>query len=152
MIGDKAATFALLNQLGREVSLESLAGRWVLLYFYPKALTPGCTTQACGLRDIQKELTDRGVVTLGVSPDAVSKLKKFHDTHQLNFDLLSDSDHQLAEAYGVWAPKKFMGKEFLGIVRKSFLIDPTGRLAAVIDDFKTSNHHQKALDIIIKMA
>lgn len=152
MIGAKAASFALLNQLGQEVALHKQAGKWVLIYFYPKASTPGCTTQACGLRDIQGELLKQGVVTLGISPDPVAKLKKFHDSYHLNFDLLSDPDHQIAEAYGVWAPKKFMGKEFLGIVRTSFLINPTGDLVAVIDNFKTSNHHQKVLDIITEFA
>lgn len=142
-VGAKAPEFRLLNQLGETVSLASFAGTKVVLYFYPKALTPGCTTQACGLRDTKTTLDELNVVVLGVSPDPVSQLKKFAAKHQLNFDLLSDPDHQVAERYGVWGLKKFMGKEYMGVARTTFLIDEAGCLAAILDDFKTTNHHEE---------
>lgn len=152
VIGTKIPNFSLLNQSGNPVVLDEFLGKWILVYFYPKALTPGCTTQACGLRDVQSELQARNVVTLGVSPDPVAKLKKFYDSQGLNFDLLSDPDHKIAERFGVWALKKFMGREFMGVVRNSFIINPKGELAAVLDDFKTANHHEKVLELLKKLA
>lgn len=141
--GNKAPVFNLKNQKGELVALKDFAGKKnVVLFFYPKALTPGCTTQACGIRDIQKELSDRDTVVFGVSPDPVEKLQKFIDKHDLNFDLLSDEGHLLAEKYGVWALKKFMGKEFMGIVRTSFLINKESKLVGTLGKFKTSNHHE----------
>ena len=116
-----------------------------MVYFYPKALTPGCTTQACGLRDIKQELADRDTVVLGISPDPEAKLQKFIDKYKLNFDLLADEDHATAEKYGVWGLKKFMGKEFMGIARTTFIIDKESRLVAIMDKFKTSNHHDELL-------
>ncbi len=149
-IGNKAPAFTLLNQKDEKVSLKDFAGKKnVVIYFYPKALTPGCTTQACGLRDIQKELDARDTVVFGVSPDPTSKLQKFIDKHELNFDLLSDENHAIADKYAVWGLKKFMGKEFMGIIRTTFLIDTESRLVFVLDKFKTANHHEeliKALD------
>ena len=149
-IGNKAPVFTLSNQKGEKVALKDFAGKKnVVIYFYPKALTPGCTTQACGIRDTQAELDKRDTVVFGLSPDPVDKLQKFIDKHDLNFDLLSDEDHAIADKYGVWALKKFMGKEFMGIVRTTFIIDKESRLVAVMDKFKTANHHEellKALD------
>ena len=110
-IGQQAPDFTTLNQREEEVTLSELQGKKVVLYFYPKAMTPGCTVQACGLRDTQKELNDRNVVVFGLSPDAPKRLQKFIDRDELNFDMLSDEDHAIAEQYGVWAMKKFMGKE-----------------------------------------
>lgn len=147
-IGDLAPDFTLLNQHEQPVSLTQFQGQRVLVYFYPKALTPGCTTQACGLRDSLSELADFDVVVLGISPDLPKKLAQFAEKKELNFTLLSDPDHQVAEAFGVWGEKKFMGKIFDGIHRISFLIDASGRIEAVFDKFKTSEHHQVVLDYL----
>lgn len=145
-VGSKAPEFSLLNQDGIEVKLKDFSGRYLVLYFYPKAMTPGCTTQACSIRDIKQELDDLGVVVLGVSPDPVARLQKFRDKHQLNFDLLADEDHTLAEAYGVWGLKKFMGKEYMGLIRTTFIVDPKGKVAEVLKKFTTAAHHQALLD------
>lgn len=145
-VGSKAPEFSLLNQDGIEVKLKDFSGRYLVLYFYPKAMTPGCTTQACSIRDIKQELDDLGVVVLGVSPDPVARLQKFRDKHQLNFDLLADEDHTLAEAYGVWGVKKFMGKEYMGLIRTTFIVDPKGKVAEVLKKFTTAAHHQALLD------
>ncbi len=148
-IGNKAPAFTLQNQHGKPVALSDYAGKkTVVVYFYPKALTPGCTTQACGLRDIQAELAQRETVVFGVSPDPVPKLQKFIDKHSLNFDLLSDEDHAVAEKYGAWGLKKFMGKEYMGILRTSFIIDKASRLVAVMDKFKTASHHDDLLSLL----
>ena len=147
-VGNLAPSFTLTNQAGEKVSLKSLRGKRVVLFFYPKALTPGCTTQACGIRDIKAELKALNTVVLGISPDPEAKLQRFIDKHELNFDLLSDEDHAIAEKYGVWDLKKFMGREFMGIVRTSFIIDEEGRLSRVFDKFKTSNHHELLLDLL----
>jgi peroxiredoxin Q/BCP len=145
--GQPAPDFSLLNQAGDTVSLNSLlANHRILLYFYPKAMTPGCTVQACGLRDIKAELLAKNVVAVGVSTDPVKSLAKFTERDQLNFMLLSDPEHQLAEAFGVWGEKKFMGKIYDGIHRISFLIEKDGRISQVFDTFKTSNHH----DVVLK--
>lgn len=146
--GNPAPDFSLPDQNGQPVSLQDLRGRKVLIYFYPKAMTPGCTTQACGLRDSQAELTTLNVVVLGISPDAPTRLKKFEDKQALNFTLLADENHQVAEAFGVWGPKKFMGKVYDGIHRISFLVDEQGRIEKVFDKFKTSDHHQVVLDYL----
>jgi peroxiredoxin Q/BCP len=148
-IGNKAPAFTLTNQQGEKVSLKDFTGiKNVVLYFYPKASTPGCTVQACGIRDTQKELAQRDTVVFGVSPDPESKLQKFIDKQTLNFDLLSDEDHATADKYGVWALKKFMGKEYMGIVRTTFLINKEGRLVHIMDKFKTNNHHDVLLESI----
>ncbi len=145
-IGNKAPTFSLHNQRGEKVNLKDYAGKKnVVIYFYPKAMTPGCTTQACGIRDTQNELAQRDTVVFGVSPDPVERLQKFIDKQDLNFDLLSDEDHALADKYGVLALKKFMGKEFMGIVRTTFIIDKESRLVGVMDSFKTKTHHDDLL-------
>ncbi|QGM80973.1 thioredoxin-dependent thiol peroxidase [Otariodibacter oris] len=147
-VGDKAPEFTLLDQNEQSVSLSQFQGKKVLVYFYPKALTPGCTTQACGLRDSKTELDDLNVVVLGVSPDLPKKLAQFVEKKELNFTLLSDPDHQIAEAFGVWGEKKFMGKTYDGIHRISFLVDESGQIEAVFDKFKTSNHHQIVVDFL----
>lgn len=150
-IGNLAPAFTLHNQTGEKVSLKSLRGKNVVIYFYPKALTPGCTTQACGIRDSKAELAKLNTVVFGVSPDPQKKLQKFIDKHDLNFDLLSDEDHAIAEKYGVWDLKKFMGREYMGIVRTTFLIDTEGRLRHIMDTFKTANHHQQLVSILSEM-
>ncbi|VEG69260.1 peroxiredoxin Bcp [[Pasteurella] aerogenes] len=149
-IGDFAPHFTLLNQDSQPVSLQDFAGKKVLVYFYPKALTPGCTTQACGLRDSKAELDKLGVVILGISPDSPKKLAQFIEKKALNFILLSDEDHQVAEQFGVWGEKKFMGRVFDGIHRISFLIDEQGKIEQVFTKFKTTDHHQVVLDYLTR--
>jgi peroxiredoxin Q/BCP len=125
--GDRAPAFTLLDQDGTKVKLTDLKGRKVLVYFYPKADTPGCTTQACGLRDVAGEVGD--LVILGISPDKPAKLKKFDDKYGLGFTLLSDEDHAVAEAFGVWVEKKNYGKTYMGVQRSAFLVDETGTVS-----------------------
>ena len=150
--GDKAPQFTLLNEAEESISLTDLAGKKVLVYFYPKAMTPGCTTQAKGLRDVKEALDAHNVVVFGVSPDPVKRLPKFIEKEQLNFSLLSDEDHAVAEAFGVWGRKKFMGKEYDGIHRISFLIDEAGTIIHVFDKFKTKDHHQVVVDVLDELA
>lgn len=147
-IGATAPDFELPDQNGSMIKLSSFHGKKVLVYFYPKAMTPGCTTQACSLRDSKNELDQRNVVVLGISPDNSNRLKKFEIRDELNFTLLADETHQIADAFGVWGPKKFMGKEYDGIHRISFLIDENGVIDHVFDNFKTSNHHQVVIDYL----
>ncbi len=125
--GDKAPTFTLLDQDGAKVKLSGFKGRKVLVYFYPKADTPGCTTQSCGLRDIANEVGD--TVILGISPDPPAKQKKFDVKYSLGFPLLADEDHGVAEAYGAWGEKSMYGKKYMGIIRSAFLIDEQGQIA-----------------------
>jgi peroxiredoxin Q/BCP len=145
-VGATAPNFSLLNQDNHTVELsELLKTQQVLVYFYPKAMTPGCTVQACALRDSQAELATKGVTVVGISTDPVKSLAKFVVRDQLNFTLLSDPDHQIADAFGVWGEKKFMGKIYDGIHRTSFLIGTDGLIKQVYQDFKTSNHHEVVL-------
>ncbi len=146
--GENAPHFILPDQHNQSVALTDFKGKKVLVYFYPKALTPGCTTQACNLRDSKAELDKLNVVILGISPDSPQKLANFTDKKALNFILLSDQEHQVAEQFGVWGEKKFMGKTFDGIHRISFLIDEQGKIEQVFDKFKTSEHHQVVLDYL----
>lgn len=148
--GDKAPSFSLQDQNHRTVNLSDFSGSKVIVYFYPKAMTPGCTVQAQGLRDHNDQLHSAGAVILGISPDSVAKLKKFADKESLNFTLLSDPEHKIAEAFGVWGLKKFMGKEYDGIHRITFIIDEVGNITDVLDKFKTKDHHQAVMDIIAK--
>ena len=127
--GDKAPVFTLSDQNGRPVSLEDFAGRRLLVYFYPKAGTSGCTVQAQAVRDALGRLTDARTAVVGISPDAPPALHRFDDRHGLGFALLSDPDHRAAEAYGVWAEKKLYGRTFMGVVRSAFLVGETGRIA-----------------------
>ncbi|MFP5326911.1 MAG: thioredoxin-dependent thiol peroxidase [Acidimicrobiia bacterium] len=125
--GDKAPDFTLTDQDGNSVALADFRGRRVMLFFYPKADTPGCTTQACGMRDIAGEIGD--TVVLGVSPDPPAKQKKFDDKYSLGFPLLSDEDHAVADAYGAWGEKSMYGKKYMGIIRSAFLVDEKGNIA-----------------------
>ena len=124
--GSAAPNIKLLNQDGDTVALSSFKGSKVLIYFYPKADTPGCTTQSCALRDIAEEIGD--TVIVGISPDAPAKLKKFDDKYSLGFTLLSDEDHAVAEQFGVWVEKSMYGRKYMGVQRSSFLIDEKGRI------------------------
>ncbi len=146
--GTLAPDFRLPDQNGTPVSLKDLRGRHVLVYFYPKAMTPGCTVQACGLRDVASELEALNTVVLAISPDPVARLKKFAERDALPFTLLSDESHAVAEQYGVWGLKKFMGREFMGILRTSFLINPDGRLVHVMDKVTTKTHHSDVLALL----
>jgi len=144
--GAVAPAFTLLDQHGEKVSLKEFKGKKnVVLYFYPKAMTPGCTVQACGLRDSQKQLEKLDAVALGVSPDPVKRLAKFTERDQLNFTLLSDEDHAVAESYGVWGLKKFMGREYMGVLRNTFIINKQGRIAMIMDKVNTKSHHDDVI-------
>jgi thioredoxin-dependent peroxiredoxin len=146
-VGELAPNFTLNNQLNESISLSSFRGKKnVVLYFYPKAMTPGCTTQACGIRDTKEELEKLDSIVFGLSPDPVEKLQKFINKHDLNFDLLSDEDHSVTDHYGCWGLKKFMGKEFMGVKRTTFIIDKSGNLSVVMDKFKTKSHHEDLIE------
>lgn len=148
-IGNMAPAFTLLNQDGEKVSLKDFKGeKNVVLYFYPKAMTPGCTTQACGIRDYKKQFAKVDTVVLGVSPDAPERLGRFADRDKLNFTLLSDEDHKIADKYGSWGPKKFMGREYDGILRQTFIIGKDGRLKEIMAKVKTKTHHDDVLEYI----
>lgn len=152
-VGNLAPVFSLSDQEGNTVSLKDFRGyKKVVLYFYPRASTPGCTMQACGLRDVESELDKRGYVALGISFDPVAKIKKFHDKYELNFPLLSDEDHAIIDKYGCWQLKKFMGKENMGTVRTTFIIGKNGRLLKVMDKFKTKSHHETLLEVLDELS
>jgi peroxiredoxin Q/BCP len=148
-IGNMAPAFSLLDQDGNKVSLKDFREKnTVVVYFYPRAMTPGCTVQACGIRDSAKQLADLDTVVLGLSPDPVKKLAKFVEKEGLNFTLLSDEDHAIAEKYGVWDLKKFMGRESMGILRTTFIVGKDGRIKHIIDKVKTKSHHDDVVAII----
>jgi peroxiredoxin Q/BCP len=128
-VGDRAPAFTLVDQHGEKVRLSALKGKKVIVYFYPKADTPGCTTQSCELRDHRKELTKLGAEVLGISPDSPAKQEKFDTKYKLGFPLLADEDHAVAEKYGVWGEKVNYGKKYMGIVRSAFVIDEKGKIA-----------------------
>ena len=144
-IGNLAPAFTLDDQDGKPHSLKQYRGKTVLVYFYPKAMTPGCTVQACALRDSAKALAKQDIVVFGISTDPVAKLKKFEEKEKLNFTLLSDEDHAVAEKYGVWGLKKFMGREYDGLHRMSFIIDADGKLRHIMEKVNTKTHHDDAL-------
>jgi peroxiredoxin Q/BCP len=147
-LGKPAPEFTLLDQNSSSVSLSDFNGKKVLVYFYPRASTPGCTVQACALRDSKAELEKLNVVVLGISPDTPKKLTNFITKQELNFTLLADEDHSICEAYHVWQLKKFMGRENMGVVRTSFLVDEQGNLAHIFNKFKTKNHHEVVLELL----
>jgi len=151
--GNLAPAFTLLDQHGNKVSLKDFKGKQrVVLYFYPKAMTPGCTVQACGLRDSKKQLAKLNAVALGISPDPVARLQKFAERDNLNFTLLSDEDHAVADKYGVWGLKKFMGREYMGLIRTTFIIDKNGKLAHIMDKVKTKTHHDDVIALLEDLA
>ena len=143
--GDRAPDFTLPDQDGKPVSLADLRGQTVVLYFYPKALTAGCTAQACGVRDHRGDYQRAGAVVLGVSPDPVSKVKRFDEKHGLSFPLLADEDHVVAEAYGVWREKSMYGRRYMGVERTTFVIGPDGMIRKVFRRVKPAAHDELVL-------
>lgn len=147
--GENAPLFSLQNQNDETVELKTLLEtNQVLVYFYPKASTPGCTVQAENLRNEKAQLAELNTVAVGISPDPIKRLKNFETKKELNFDLLSDEDHAVADAFGVWGLKKFMGKEYDGIHRISFLISQDGKIKQVFDKFKTKDHHEVVINFL----
>ena len=144
-IGQLAPDFELPDQEGNTVKLSDLRGKRVVLYFYPKADTPGCTTQACGIRDHRADYEAAGAVVIGVSPDPVSAIKKFDDGQGLGFTLLADVDHSVAEAYGVWAEKSMYGRKYWGNQRATFIIDGSGTVVHVIPKASPKTHDDQVL-------
>lgn len=148
-IGEQAPLFSLKDENEQEINLSDYIGKkQILVYFYPKAMTPGCTVQAQALRDNKSELEALNTKVFGISPDEPKRLAKFCQRDELNFTLLSDPDHSVADAFGVWGLKKFMGREYDGIHRLSFLIGLDGKIAHVFNKFKTKDHHQVVLDVL----
>jgi len=145
-IGDKAPAFSGVDQDGKSLSLDDFAGRKLVLYFYPKDDTPGCTAQACSLRDGEAALREAGFEVLGVSPDKAAKHGKFVAKYGLPFRLLADTEKEAAVAYGVWGRKKFMGREYDGIIRTTFLIGADGVVEDIITDVRTKDHAQQVLE------
>ncbi|MEI8047794.1 MAG: thioredoxin-dependent thiol peroxidase [Bacteroidota bacterium] len=144
--GDAAPLFTANDQHGNEISLESLKGKKVILYFYPKDSTPGCTVEACNLRDNHADLINKGFVVIGVSPDALRSHGKFAEKYELPFSLLSDTDKKIILAYGVWGPKKFMGKSYDGVFRTTFVIDENGIIEKVFTKVDTKKHTEQILE------
>jgi len=143
--GDPAPEFALPDQSGETVALADLRGRWVVLYFYPRADTPGGTTQACSVRDRSGEYAQHGARVLGISPDEVDAIAKFDDKYGLGFTLLADPDHAVADAYGVWGEKSMYGKKYMGVQRSTFVIDPDGKVARVFPKVQPKTHDDVVL-------
>ncbi len=151
LVGKQAPTFTLNNQQGEAVSLEDFKGKYVVLYFYPKDSTPGCTTQACDFRDSIEDFTALNAVILGVSPDNEASHQKFIAKHELPFDLLVDEEKEVAEAYDVWKLKKNFGREYMGIERSTFLIDPEGKVVEEWRKVRVKNHIEDALNTLKEM-
>jgi peroxiredoxin Q/BCP len=143
--GDNAPDFKLPDQDGREVSLADFSGRTLVLYFYPRADTPGCTTQACGIRDRAADYEAAGAVVVGVSPDSVEAIKRFHGGQSLNFTLLADSDHAVAERYGTWVEKNMYGRKSWGVQRSTFVIDGDGTVVRVFPKVSPKTHDDVVL-------
>lgn len=143
--GQVAPDFELPDQDGRPFRLSDFRGQPVVVYFYPKAATPGCTVQACGVRDHRLDYEKAGAVVLGISPDPVAKVKKFHDKEGLNFALLADEDHAVAEAYGVWTTRSMYGRTFWGMQRTTFIVGPDGRMTQVLRNVKPAKHDELVL-------
>jgi peroxiredoxin Q/BCP len=146
--GDKAPAFQLESDEGTKIALKDLKGKAVVLYFYPKDLTPGCTQEACDFRDSSARLKKAGAVVLGVSRDSVESHRKFAGKHELNFPLLSDPDGKVCEAYGVWQEKSLYGRKFMGIVRTTFVISPEGRIARLFPKVKVNGHVDEVLEAL----
>ena len=149
-IGTKAPEFSLPNQTGKHVSLSDLKGKWVVLYFYPKALTPGCIVQACGLAENKEKLDNLNAVAVGISADKSTLLKRFEEKKELNFTLLGDvsENQETLKLYQAWGPKKFMGREYDGIHRVTYIINPEGNIAHTIEKVKTKIHHEEVISFL----
>lgn len=145
-IGDKAPEFNLASSSGENVALKNLKGSWVVLYFYPKDMTPGCTTEACDFRDFHGDFNKMGVKVLGVSPDSVKSHDKFIGKHELPFELLSDEGKTMLEAYGVWKEKSMYGKKYMGVERTTTIIDPQGKVAAIWNKVSVTGHVKEVLE------
>jgi thioredoxin-dependent peroxiredoxin len=150
--GTSAPDFTLPDQDGNPVRLSDLRGRTVVLYFYPKADTPGCTTQACGIRDHRADYEAAGAVVLGVSPDSVDAVKKFADKQSLDFRLLADEDHAVSDLYGVWGEKKNYGRTYMGVNRSTYIIDPDGKVAKVFPKVSPKTHDGVVLQALGELA
>ena len=150
-VGDKAPAFSVADDSGAQVCLRDFKGRPVVLYFYPKDDTSGCTTEACGFRDHWNAVQKAGAVVLGVSPDGVASHQKFRAKYQLPFPLLADTDHAVAEAYGVWGKKSMYGRTYFGILRTTFLIDGKGRIAGVFEKVKPKGHAEEVLAALLEL-
>jgi peroxiredoxin Q/BCP len=150
--GQEAPDFTLPDQDGSEVTLSELRGRPVVLYFFPKADTPGCTAQACGVRDHRSDYEGTGARVVGVSPDTVRAQRKFADKYGLDFTLLADENHEVADLYGVWGEKKMYGKTYLGVTRATFLIDPEGKVAKVFPKVSPKTHDEVVLEALGQLA
>jgi peroxiredoxin Q/BCP len=149
--GAHAPAFELPDQDGEPIRLSALRGRTVVLYFYPKADTPGCTTQACSVRDRSADYAAAGVKVIGISPDPVAKVKRFHDKRSLNFTLLADADHAVCEAYGVWVEKSMYGRKYWGAQRATFIVDPAGTIAHVIPKVSPKTHDDQVLKALSEL-
>ena len=150
-VGDLAPTFELLDAEGTVIRLSDLQGRWVVLYFYPRDNTPGCTKEACGFRDAYADYQGKDIVVLGVSTDDAKAHTKFATKHNLPFPLLIDTEGTVATTYGSYGLKKFMGKEYMGITRSTFIIDPDGKLAKIYRKVKPEPHAQEVLDHLAEL-
>ncbi|TDQ33738.1 thioredoxin-dependent thiol peroxidase [Aureibacillus halotolerans] len=146
--GQSAPDFTLPSQKGEKIQLSSFTGKYVVLYFYPKDMTPGCTTQACDFRDHFQSFADANAVIIGISPDPVKRHQTFVEKYDLPFCLLADEDHQVAEDYGVWQLKKNFGNEYMGIVRSTFVIDPEGTILKEWRNVRVKGHVEKALQFV----
>ncbi|UQB68162.1 thioredoxin-dependent thiol peroxidase [Epilithonimonas zeae] len=145
-VGDSLPEFIRINQEGKNIDSEKLKGKKLVVFFYPKASTPGCTAEACNLRDNYSDLKKKGFQLLGVSADSVKRQKNFSDKNELPFDVIADENHDIIDKFGVWQLKKFMGREFMGIVRTTFVFDENGICTQVIDKVKTKDHAAQILD------
>ena len=145
-VGDKAPNFVALNEFGQSTSLSDFLGKKVILYFYPKDMTPGCTAESCNLGENYSLLQGKGFIVLGVSPDSTNSHQKFIDKYNLPFSLIADEDKAVIKAFGVWGPKKFMGKEYDGVHRTTFIIDEDGVIEKVFSKVKTKDHTNQILE------
>lgn len=150
--GDKAPDFDLLNQNGERIKLSDLKGQTVVLYFYPRADTPGCTTQACGVRDRGPDYAKAGAKVIGISPDAVEAIDKFAGKYDLDFTLLADADHAVAEKYGTWVEKSMYGKKYMGVQRATFIVGPDGRIARAFPKVQPKTHDEMVLKALAELA
>lgn len=150
--GDKAPAFTLPDQNGEKVKLSDLKGETVVLYFYPKADTSGCTTQACGVRDRKADYAAAGARVIGISPDEVKDIDKFAGKYDLGFTLLADADHKVAEKYGTWVEKSMYGRKYMGVARATFIIDPKGKIARVFPKVQPKKHDDLVLKALAELS